>query len=72
MGSGAAVRQGQGLLAPKHQDPLGLVIVGGGGIAAGLQDPGQRLLFHGLIAEFAERIPLRCQFFKIHRDLPFV
>ena len=61
---------GQGLRAFQHEHPLGLVVVGGGGIAGSLQDHRQLLRFYIPAAELSERVALCGQLFKIHRYAP--
>lgn len=58
----------QSLRAPEHEDPLGLVVMGGRGVAARLQDQVQLLLLHRAGIKFPERVPLCGQLFKIHWD----
>ena len=66
MAGGAAVHLFQRLLAAKHEHPLGLKIVGGGGAPRGLKNQLQLFVLHRFIAELAQRIPLLGQFLKSH------
>ena len=72
MGGGTAVGLFQHLRRPDDKNTLGLEIVGGGRVAAGLQDQIQLLLLNGTVAEFAEGVALRGQLFKIHGTSPFL
>ena len=71
MGGGAAVGLFQRLRRPDDKNTLGLEIVGGGGVAAGLQNQVQLLLLNRAVTELAERIPLRGQLFKIQGSFSF-
>ena len=58
----------QSLGAPEHEDPLGLIVMGGGSVAACLQNQIQLLLLHRAGIKFPERVSLCGQLFKIHWD----
>lgn len=62
----AGVRLRHGLRALQHEDALGLVVMGGGGVASCLQHLLQQGILHRPVTELTQGVPLRRQLRKIH------
>ena len=66
VGAHARVRLLQGLGALENEDALGLVVMGGGGVASGFQNGSQLLRLHRAVTEFAQGIARFGQLQKLH------